>query len=256
MNKLWYFWYPRTSEDVAQLLLVAACILPRPVLTRVVDVTKIDVDRALNILKIPRTMPVELLRLPGRARRFLEVEGLTQFGPLLDYLTKVTMEDLLSHEYIGLRTAIHLLNILQAIHEGVPDRIRDYLPLSQSGCGISFSASAALFLNAASAEDRNALHQHLCCHASLRRAAVPSGRSRSRIGQVVIQFVEAMERNLGHFSDERTRLQAEWNAGRPLQAALGDELSAAQKDIVAGALARLLSCGKVSFRQHVQSLSD
>jgi hypothetical protein len=244
VTRRWWYWYPKEPEDLLQVVQTAVETLQFDTDAYFIESKQeeyVDIDSVLSQLGIPRTASVDLIHFSLRARKFLEAEGLSQIGSLLEYLDSRRKHGLPVRKNFGWYTTKELLTVFGAVSSGQPDRVRMHLPLCHRGRGLCFSAAAANLLNTQTEENRTRLFQYLHEGATLHEVGVRCGRTRARIEQVVSAFLQGIRQALGHFPEERQKLWSAWEKGESLEHLLDDELDGPRKQIVSGAIRRLFA---------------
>lgn len=218
----------------------------------------LDIPTALAGLGIVHATPLELMTLTARARNFLQRNGLRNLGEILAFLEDTSLPNLQGREGVGNKTARELQGILFAVTSGRADLVRQYLPLRMSGCGLCFSAAAATRLRAETPEDREAIAHRLEHGDTLKEAAEHIGRTRARVGQIVGNFLEAINTVLTHFPEEKHAFWEAWQRCEPLEELLGGELDGEGRRTVAAVLSRIFASSPEgrAITVHRQSLFD
>lgn len=197
---------------------------------------------AMSQLGIEPSASVDLLLLSNRAKTLIQHEGVRNLGELLDFLDASHPSALRERKGIGEGTVGEFFDLLDAIRVCRADRVREYIPLRVSGCGLSFSSAAARVLSAESAENRDALFCHYGEGKTSRTAAQLSGRTTGCVNQLAFWFRKRIDGLLSHFPREKHSFWEAWERCETMEDLLEErELDSRSKRTVAGVLGRLFA---------------
>lgn len=209
------------------------------------NIAKQELNSTLKLLSkfdIPPNTNTRMLLINKRERNYLTKH---QISSLYDLLQYIILQQLESEKCHTGKVLSRLSKLLDALKQGDLTTIRKYLPLAQSGIGLSFSVYVQFAILKKIPVVQKAIHLYFKDALPIADIARKCNRSEVRISQIVQRTRQEIDRILELFPTERRKLWSAWERCEPIIELLDNgELEYNMLHVVAGIIMKTIVMSK------------
>ena len=169
-----------------------------------------DPHEALVSWGIPLDFPCRLTHLPVRLVNFCERQNLTGIGELLDSWKTLGFEGFKAQQNLGSMTVRKMKVFVEFLQRKNLEGASSFLPIDQSGNGLSLRSALKLIGAEPSPSERSLLDRRLVQRMTLEASAEENGVTRERVRQVETAFLREVSEALEYFHQDCARLLDAW----------------------------------------------
>ena len=157
--------------------------------------------------RIPESFPVSLMRVNARIINYCENNHIETLGALLDSIESLGEAGLLQQANLGRKSVSAVLALFRSLQSNDAAVVRQYLPLSNEGSGLSLAISVRRIIEGLSAKQRHLMERRFVHKMTLEEAGKEAKLSRERVRQVARDFLLGpLQRLLDWFPAEQQAL--------------------------------------------------
>lgn len=165
-------------------------------------VVVMDLRGALKEWEVPMDFPVRLIRLPIRILNFCTDRKVVSVSELIALWEKLGADDLASRPGVGKATMQGLCRFITCLQYKDHSGASAFLPLDQSGRGLSLGRAVRAHLGDLKPQVRGVLERRLLRGMSLAQSGAPADLTRERARQMEVDFLAGLQDWMGWFAME------------------------------------------------------